>query len=222
MSLITGHILTTGNQFLNVTNFQGLAPGLPGASSVAWLPLGTSDGTGTGEVGVKVIISGAASGGGGLAIQGLAADNAATSGNPVYVAGKAVTGSSYAPAYTVGDVAAFAFDAVNGGLLTNNRKLTAVDDVVTNVPKGAANLATSQLATSTTAATLVVARPTRRSVTIKNEDATITVYVGPATVTTANGFPLKANQSISLDWVGLIQVIAASGTPTVSTADVYD
>lgn len=221
MSLVIGQILTSTNTFRNVTNYAGYSVAA-GTSAVPWLPLGTVGDTATGEIGVKVIIAGAAAGGGGLAVQGLAADNAATSGNPVYVSGKAVTGSSYAPAYTVGDVAAFAIDAVNGGLLCDIRKLTAADDVVTNVPKAAPNFATGQVATSTTAATFVVARATRRSVTLKNEDAAITVYIGPATVTSGNGFPLKANQSISVAWVGLIQVIAASGTPTVSYADEYD
>lgn len=88
--------------------------------------------------------------------------------------------------------------------------------------QGAANIATGQVATSTTAATFVIARATRRSATLKNTDASITVYIGPATVTSSNGMPLKAGESISVDWVGLIQVIAASGTPTVAYVDVWD
>lgn len=88
--------------------------------------------------------------------------------------------------------------------------------------KGAANLSTPQITTSTTAATLVVARPTRRSVLIRNLDTTITVYVGPATVTSSNGFPIRAGEAIPFSWVGLIQVIAASGTPIVAVADEYD
>lgn len=88
--------------------------------------------------------------------------------------------------------------------------------------KGAANNAVSQVASSTTAATLAIARATRRSITIKNTDAAITVYVGPATVTAGNGMPLKAGESISKTWVGLVQVIAASGTPTVAIDDEYD
>lgn len=87
---------------------------------------------------------------------------------------------------------------------------------------GAANFATGQITTSTTAATFVIARATRRSVTLKNTDAAIVVYFGPATVTSSNGFPLKAGESISVDWVGLIQVIAASATPVVTYADSYD
>jgi pyridoxine/pyridoxamine 5'-phosphate oxidase len=88
--------------------------------------------------------------------------------------------------------------------------------------QGAANLVSTRTAASTAAATLVAARPTRRRVVIKNLDATITVYVGPATVTAANGMELKAGESLVLTWVGLIQVIAASGTPAVHTCDEWD
>lgn len=88
--------------------------------------------------------------------------------------------------------------------------------------KGAANLATGQVALSTTAATAVVARPTRRGVTLKNLDAAITIYYGPATVTAGNGMELKPGESTVVTWVGLIQAIAASGTPTIAVADEYD
>lgn len=87
---------------------------------------------------------------------------------------------------------------------------------------GAANLATGQVTTSGTAGTLVSSRTTRRSVTVKNVDSTITVYVGPATVTTSNGFEIKAGESKTFTWTGTIQVIAASGTPVVHYADEYD
>lgn len=89
-------------------------------------------------------------------------------------------------------------------------------------PTGAANIATGQVAASTTAATLVAARATRRGVLIKNLDAAIKVYVGPATVTAANGMELKAGESFVVDWTGLIQVIAASGTPAVAYLETYD
>ncbi len=87
---------------------------------------------------------------------------------------------------------------------------------------GAANLATGQVATSTTAATAVIARPTRTSVLIRNLDTTISVYVGPATVTSANGMLLKAGESCPFTFTGLIQVIAASGTPSIAYADEYN
>lgn len=86
---------------------------------------------------------------------------------------------------------------------------------------GATNVAVGQVTTSTSAATLVVARPTRRGVTIRNQDTSISVYIGPATVTAGSGLLLKAGESIYVTWTGLIQVIAASGTPAVATWDEY-
>lgn len=88
--------------------------------------------------------------------------------------------------------------------------------------RGAANMANGQVTTSTTAATAVAARATRRSVTIKNTDTSITVYIGIATVTSSNGMPLKAGESISIDTTALVQVIAASGTPVVAYVETYD
>lgn len=88
--------------------------------------------------------------------------------------------------------------------------------------QGAANIAGGQVAASTTAATLVAARATRRTALVKNLHTTIAVYIGPATVTAANGMELKAGESVSVDWTGLIQVIAASGTPTVAFLETYD
>jgi hypothetical protein len=81
---------------------------------------------------------------------------------------------------------------------------------------------TGQVATSGSAGTLVAANATRRRCLIKNTDATITVYVGPATVTTANGMPIKAGESAEITATALIQVIAASGTPTVAYSDESD
>lgn len=89
-------------------------------------------------------------------------------------------------------------------------------------PVGASNLSTGQLTTSTTAGTLVVARATRTSVLFRNLDTSISVYIGPATVTSGNGIPLKAGESVPFTFVGLIQVIAASGTPIVAYADEYN
>jgi hypothetical protein len=91
-----------------------------------------------------------------------------------------------------------------------------------SVGQGAANMANGQVAASGTAATLVAARTTRRSVTVKNTDVSLVVYIGVATVTTGNGLPLKAGDSISIDFTGLIQVIAASGAPVVAWMETYD
>lgn len=87
---------------------------------------------------------------------------------------------------------------------------------------GANNLANGQVTATTVAGTLVAARPTRRTVVVKNLDLAISVCVGVATVTMANGMLLKAGESISIDSVVLIQVIAASGTPVVAWMESYD
>ena len=86
----------------------------------------------------------------------------------------------------------------------------------------AGNMANGQVTTSTSAGTLVASRATRRSVTIRNTDSSISVYVGIATVTSVNGMLLKAGESISLDFTGLVQVISASGSPVVAYVETYD
>jgi len=92
----------------------------------------------------------------------------------------------------------------------------------TSLNTGALNLTSSQVALSTTAGTIAIARATRRSVLIRNLDTAINVYVGPATVTAANGMLIKPGESVPYTWIGLIQGIAASGTPSVAIADEYD
>lgn len=87
---------------------------------------------------------------------------------------------------------------------------------------GTANIATSQVTASGTAGTVAIARSTRRQCTLKNIDATNTATVGPATVTTGNGMPLKAGESITVRSVGLIQVIANAGSPIIAVMDEYD
>lgn len=99
---------------------------------------------------------------------------------------------------------------------------TAGDPVAPATSSGAANAPITRGTASTTAATLVIARATRREALILNMDASIRIYVGPAPVTSANGFPIEPGQSLSMSWVGLIQVIAASGTPAYAVLDEYD
>lgn len=76
-----------------------------------------------------------------------------------------------------------------------------------------------QVTATTSAGTLVAANANRRRLTIRNQDATISVYVGEATVTSANGRILKANESCEITSPELMQVIAASGTPIVDFMD---
>ncbi len=77
---------------------------------------------------------------------------------------------------------------------------------------GGTLMSNGQVAATNVAATLVAARSTRRSVTLRNLDATNSGYVGLATVATTNGMLLQALDSISIDFTGLIQVITATNT----------
>ena len=58
-------------------------------------------------------------------------------------------------------------------------------------------------------------RKAMMGVTVKNLDASIEIYVGTETLTTTNGFALKAGEQITISaedcWN--IYVLAASGTP---------
>lgn len=125
-------ILDANNDPIVVTGFNGLST-LVGTSTLTFLPLGTPGDSTTGPVGIKVVMVG--SGTSSTIVQGTAADNAVSVGNPVYVGGLAVAGSTYAPAYTAGDAAALAVDKDSGGLLVHMRTLTT-SDAITNTPIG--------------------------------------------------------------------------------------
>lgn len=88
---------------------------------------------------------------------------------------------------------------------------------------GAGNLITSQVTSTGSAATLAIARATRRSVLFTNTSATGSVRIGPATVTAGNGQILGPGQSCPFTWVGLFQVIDDGATHcVVCVADEYD
>lgn len=77
-------ILTAGNAALTVTNLA--ASPNPGTSTLEGVPLGTSDGSATGVLAVKVLSVGSASGTSTM-VQGTTANTSVFSGNPVVVAG---------------------------------------------------------------------------------------------------------------------------------------
>jgi hypothetical protein len=92
---------------------------------------------------------------------------------------------------------------------------TAVHVQRTN-DQGGTGWATGQSAVTASAATLVAARETRKYATILN-GSNVTIYVGPATVTTGNGFALVPGAAITLPTTVLIQQIAASITGLTGT-----
>lgn len=87
---------------------------------------------------------------------------------------------------------------------------------------GAPNLASGQVTATNVAATLVSARALRRSVSIRNLDATNTGYIGPAPIGITNGMLMLPRESISVDFVGIISVITASGTANFAYLETYD
>jgi hypothetical protein len=88
--------------------------------------------------------------------------------------------------------------------------------------QGAANLATTQLTVSNAAQQIFAARATRRSAVITNTDTAITIYVGPAAVTTGTGQAILPQTSLGIPVTAAIYLICASGSPVATGAEAYD
>ena len=105
---------------------------------------------------------------------------------------------------------------------TDERTINSVAVQVQRVDEqGSTALANGQVAPTNTAATLLAARDTRKRVTFLNTGS-VNVYIGIATVTTANGFVLAPGAAITLNTQALVQAITASGTGAVSYVEEYD
>ena len=105
---------------------------------------------------------------------------------------------------------------------TDERTINSVAVQVQRVDEqGSTAIANGQVAPTGTAGTLVAARDTRKRVTFLNTGS-INVYIGVATVTTANGFVLAPGAAITLNTQALVQAITASGTGAVSYIEEYD
>lgn len=96
--------------------------------------------------------------------------------------------------------------------------LTAISGKLT----GAANYANSQVTAGVASAQLVAARATRRSVLIRNTDATNSAYIGAGTVTSGNGFLLKAGESVSIDTTAAINCIRDTADVALAVFETYD
>ena len=105
---------------------------------------------------------------------------------------------------------------------TDERTINSVAVQVQRVDEqGSTAIANGQVAPTGTAGTLVAARDTRKRVTFLNTGS-VNVYIGIATVTTANGFVLAPGAAITLNTQALVQAITASGTGAVSYIEEYD
>lgn len=130
------------------------------------------------------------------------------SGNQIVTTTTAAHLSWGAATLTGGAAGALAITGPSGGIPTAQ-------------PVGAANEANSQATSTGTAATLVVARPTRTGCAIKNTDSANSVWIGKATVTTSNGYLLGPSDSVTVTWVGLIQIIDNGSHAVVTVWDEY-
>ena len=93
---------------------------------------------------------------------------------------------------------------------------------VTVQTQGAANIATAQLTTSSSAQQMFAARATRRSLVITNIDSTNTVYFGAAAVTSSTGSAILPQTSMTIPTTAAVYVVAGAGTPVVTGAEAYD
>lgn len=113
--------------------------------------------------------------------------------------------------------------SLSGNAATDERTIAATTVHVQRVIDiGSTAIASGQVAPGDTAATLVAARDTRKRLLLYNFGQCM-VWVGPATVTSANGFPLEPRASLALLTTALVQAITPAGmTGAVSYVEEYD
>ena len=88
---------------------------------------------------------------------------------------------------------------------------------------GAGHLDNGQATAGDESAELVPARSNRRSVVVRNIHDSAACYIGFNTVTTENGFLLKAGESISIDYTGAVNGLrAASVDVPICYLESYD
>lgn len=127
-------------------------------------------------------------------VQGTAADAAAAVGNPVLIGG---------------------FDTTNVQNIHTDTSGDLQVDVLTMPQTGSATIATGQATAGAASGALVAAAATRRSVLVRNLHATDSCYIGPGTVTSANGMLLKAGESITINTVAAINGIRAGSADVI-------
>lgn len=159
--------------------------------------------------------------GSGSVISGPNADNAVSTGNPVFVGALAIDPAAQ-PTYTVGDRAAFHTD-LHGNLLVNDRKKTRTDDAISADPK---QYTTVSSATPVTADGTVLTLAAGEKGVIQNlDDAAVYVKLGATASSSSFNFVLPAGSAANDgtsppyqidDYIGVVSIAAATGSPRVS------
>lgn len=88
-------------------------------------------------------------------------------------------------------------------------------------PYGARQFSSTTNALSTTAEIVLAARPQRIQAILLNTDASITMYVGDASVDSTY-FPLKGGASMTLTTTAVVYAVAATGTPTLAIFEEFN
>ena len=102
---------------------------------------------------------------------------------------------------------------------TDTRTINAASvEVQRVVSEGGTALAVTHVTISSTAATLIAARDTRKSVIIINRQ-TVPVYIGIATVTVANGILMNPGDVLEMPNQALVQGITSAAYTAVGTDD---
>lgn len=108
---------------------------------------------------------------------------------------------------------------------TDERSINSTNVQVQRVDEqGSTAIATAQSNVTNSAATLIAARDTRKRVVIINRQAAA-IFVGPATVSTANGVQIDPGASLTLYTTALVQGITAAGSAAgdkTHTLEEYD
>lgn len=89
------------------------------------------------------------------------------------------------------------------------------------IDQGATAIATGQAAPTSTAANIVAVRDTRKRLVLVNHGS-VDVFVGPATVTTANGLKITPGASLVLYTTAAVQGITAATTGAIHYVEEYD
>lgn len=91
------------------------------------------------------------------------------------------------------------------------------------VDQGASAVASGQTTVTTTSAQKVAARDTRKSVTIRADDAnTANVYVGASGVSDTTGYELIPGAEITLETTAAIHCDTTTGTQNIQYEEEYD
>ena len=157
------------------------------------------------QVGGNAVVTGGVNGSQGVG--GLAAVDAAVAGNPNWIG---VRASEARPTEISADGDVVGIWGSRSG-------------AIVNAPYGTEVLGTGQVSVTTSSTAIVAARVTRRSLIIQNHGTT-DVFCMTGTATTGAGFRLKGTDgaSISLPTADDVACIVASGSQTVSYAEVYE